>query len=169
MNVTLVEINIKPERVDEFLEVFRANHEGAMQEPGNLRFDVLQDPSVKTRFFIYEAYKDEEAVLAHKKTPHYLACVDKLEEMMSEPRKNAVCRPVTGVGISVRIFPLRQERVITLLPPDPQGRQRFTRRFQHLLTLLNGERQRRFNTDGFELLSVPATSTRWRNISLAKL
>lgn len=36
MNVTLVEINIKPERVDEFLEVFRANHEGALQEPGNL-------------------------------------------------------------------------------------------------------------------------------------
>jgi Uncharacterized conserved protein len=50
MNVTLVEINIKPERVDEFLEVFRANHEGALQEPGNLRFDVLQDPEVKTRF-----------------------------------------------------------------------------------------------------------------------
>ncbi|MDY1699594.1 antibiotic biosynthesis monooxygenase [Klebsiella pneumoniae] len=66
MNVTLVEINIKPERVDEFLEVFRANHEGALQEPGNLRFDVLQDPEVKTRFFIYEAYKDDEAVLAHK-------------------------------------------------------------------------------------------------------
>ena len=31
--------------------------------------------------------KDEEAVLAHKKTPHYLACVDKLEDLMSEPRK----------------------------------------------------------------------------------
>ena len=86
MNVTLVEINIKPERVDEFLEVFRANHEGALREPGNLRFDVLQDPEVKTRFFIYEAYKDDEAVLAHKKTPHYLACVEKLEEMMSQPR-----------------------------------------------------------------------------------
>ena len=50
MNVTLVEINIKPERVDEFLEVFRANHEGALREPSNLRFDVLQDPEVKTRF-----------------------------------------------------------------------------------------------------------------------
>ena len=33
MNVTLVEINIKPERVDEFLEAFRANHEGAIKEP----------------------------------------------------------------------------------------------------------------------------------------
>ncbi|HAT1609809.1 TPA: (4S)-4-hydroxy-5-phosphonooxypentane-2,3-dione isomerase [Raoultella planticola] len=87
MNVTLVEINIRPERVAEFLDVFRANHEGALKEPGNLRFDVLQDPEVKTRFFIYEAYRDDEAVLAHKTTPHYLACVEKLDEMMSEPRK----------------------------------------------------------------------------------
>ncbi|MEL4012927.1 (4S)-4-hydroxy-5-phosphonooxypentane-2,3-dione isomerase [Dryocola clanedunensis] len=87
MNVTLVEINIKPERVDEFLEVFRANHEGSIKEPGNLRFDVLQDPEVATRFFIYEAYQNDEAVLAHKKTPHYLDCVEKLDDMMSEPRK----------------------------------------------------------------------------------
>lgn len=87
MNVTLVEINIKPDKIDEFLEVFRANHEGAVKEPGNLRFDVLQDPKVKTRFFIYEAYKDEAAVLAHKEMPHYLACVAKLEDLMSEPRK----------------------------------------------------------------------------------
>lgn len=45
MNVTLVEINIKPERVDEFLEVFRANHEGAIQEPGNtLIFSLSESP-----------------------------------------------------------------------------------------------------------------------------
>ena len=50
MNVTLVEINLKPERVDEFLEVFRANHEGALREPGNLRLDVLQDPEGKPAF-----------------------------------------------------------------------------------------------------------------------
>ena len=87
MNVTLVEINIKPERVDEFMDVFRANHEGSIKEPGNLRFDVLQDPANPTRFFIYEAYQNDEAVLAHKQTPHYLACVEKLDGMMSEPRK----------------------------------------------------------------------------------
>lgn len=87
MNVTLVEINIKPERVNDFLEVFRANHEGSIKEPGNLRFDVLQDAEVATRFYIYEAYHDDDAVLAHKQTPHYLACVEKLDEMMSQPRK----------------------------------------------------------------------------------
>lgn len=66
-----------------FAPTTRARAAGA----SNLRFDVLQDPEVKTRFFIYEAYKDDEAVLAHKKTPHYLACVEKLEEMMSQPRQ----------------------------------------------------------------------------------
>ncbi|MCX2643871.1 antibiotic biosynthesis monooxygenase, partial [Klebsiella pneumoniae] len=60
MTVTLVGVNIKAERGDEFLGVFRANHEGALQEPGNLGFDVLQDPEVKTRVFIYEADKDDE-------------------------------------------------------------------------------------------------------------
>ena len=48
---------------------------------------MLQDPEVKTRFFIFEAYIDDEAVLAHKKTPHYLACVEKLEALMSKPRQ----------------------------------------------------------------------------------
>lgn len=87
MEVTLVEINIKADKVDEFLTVFHANHLGAIKEPGNLRFDVLQDSNIPTKFFIYEAYEDEAAVAAHKKTPHYLACVEALETLMSEGRK----------------------------------------------------------------------------------
>lgn len=72
MHVTLVEINVKEDKVEQFVEVFRANHQGSLLEPGNLRFDVLQDESIPTRFYIYEAYVDEAAVAAHKKTPHYL-------------------------------------------------------------------------------------------------
>lgn len=45
MHVTLVEINVHEDKVDEFIEVFRQNHLGSVQEEGNLRFDVLQDPS----------------------------------------------------------------------------------------------------------------------------
>ncbi|SRR5471030_2380689 len=87
MEVTLVEINVKADKVDAFLTVFRDNHLGAIKEPGNLRFDVLQDSTIATRFFIYEAYTDEAAVAAHKKTPHYLKCVEALEGIMSGPRK----------------------------------------------------------------------------------
>ena len=87
MNVTLVEINVKADKVDEFIAVFRENHLGSVKEPGNLRFDVLQDPDIQTRFYIYEAYADDAAVAAHKKTPHYLQCVEKLEALMTGPRK----------------------------------------------------------------------------------
>lgn len=87
MEVTMVEINVKADKVDEFLSVFKLNHLGALQEPGNLRFDVLQDENIATRFYIYEAYRDIAAVNLHKKTPHYLACVDALESLMTEPRK----------------------------------------------------------------------------------
>lgn len=50
MHVTLVEINVKQDKIDEFIDVFRANHLGAIEEPGNLRFDVLQDEHIPTRF-----------------------------------------------------------------------------------------------------------------------
>ncbi|WP_058914266.1 (4S)-4-hydroxy-5-phosphonooxypentane-2,3-dione isomerase [Entomohabitans teleogrylli] len=87
MHVTLVEINVHDHKVEEFIDVFRHNHLGSIQEEGNLRFDVLQDPQIPTRFYIYEAYRDEQAVAAHKTTPHYLACVTALESLMSCPRK----------------------------------------------------------------------------------
>ncbi|HFG8895287.1 TPA: (4S)-4-hydroxy-5-phosphonooxypentane-2,3-dione isomerase [Yersinia enterocolitica] len=87
MHVTLVEINVKEDQVEQFVEVFRANHQRSILEPGNLRFDVLQDESIPTRFYIYEAYVDEAAVAAHKKTPHYLRCVEELEGLMTGPRK----------------------------------------------------------------------------------
>lgn len=94
MDVTLVEINVKADKIDEFLTVFRANHLGAIKEPGNLRFDVLQDEHEPTRFYIYEAYTDADAVAAHKKTPHYLECVEALEGIMTGARKKTVFKGV---------------------------------------------------------------------------
>ncbi|EYU15257.1 autoinducer-2 (AI-2) modifying protein LsrG [Photorhabdus luminescens] len=87
MHVTLVEINVKQDKLDEFIEVFRLNHLGSIKEAGNLRFDVLRDENIPTRFYIYEAYVDEKAANIHKQTPHYLKCVEQLESLMSEPRK----------------------------------------------------------------------------------
>ena len=90
MHVTLVEINVHEDKIEQFLDVFRQNHLGSVQEEGNLRFYVLQDPDTPTRFYIYEAYVDERAVALHKTTPHYKACVEQLEPLMSGPRKKTV-------------------------------------------------------------------------------
>ncbi|KNC11263.1 autoinducer 2-degrading protein LsrG [Klebsiella sp. RIT-PI-d] len=90
MHVTLVEINVHDDKIEQFVEVFRQNHVGSVQEAGNLRFDVLQDPDTPTRFYIYEAYVDEQAVALHKTTPHYKTCVEQLEPLMRGPRKKTV-------------------------------------------------------------------------------
>lgn len=87
MHTTLVHIRIKPEYLDAFIEACRLNHEASIQESGNLRFDLLQDPDNPTRFIFYEAYRSEEEAAAHKQTAHYAAWRDAVAEMMAEPRR----------------------------------------------------------------------------------
>jgi autoinducer 2-degrading protein len=87
MYVTVVYVHVKPEHVADFIESMRANHEGSVREPGNLRFDLLQSADDPARFVIYEAYRDEAGAKAHKETPHYLAWRTKAEGWMAEPRQ----------------------------------------------------------------------------------
>ena len=87
MHVTLVHVRIKPDRVDDFIRAIGENHAGSVQEPGNRRFDVLQDPKDPTRFLLYEAYDTAEQAAAHKETAHYLAWREAAEDMMAEPRQ----------------------------------------------------------------------------------
>jgi autoinducer 2-degrading protein len=87
MHVTLVHVHVKPGSVEAFIEARRNNHENSVREPGNLRFDVLQDPQDPARFILYEAYADADAAKAHKDTAHYLAWRETVAEMMVEPRQ----------------------------------------------------------------------------------
>jgi autoinducer 2-degrading protein len=86
MYVTLVHVHVLPDRVHDFITATRANHLGSVREPGNVRFDVLQDRDDPTRFVLYEAYADSTSAGAHKATPHYLAWRDAVGPMMAEPR-----------------------------------------------------------------------------------
>ncbi|MDX9903573.1 MAG: antibiotic biosynthesis monooxygenase [Bacteroidales bacterium] len=86
MIVTCVHVNVKPENVQDFIEAMRENHRGSIQEPGNMRFDVLQQADDPCRFMIYEAFETEEAVKEHKKTPHYLKWRDAVTEFMAGDR-----------------------------------------------------------------------------------
>jgi len=94
MHVTLVHVHVKPEFIDAFIAATRANHEASVQEPGNRRFDVLQDPVDPARFILYEAYTSEEDAAAHKQTAHYATWRDAVAEMMAEPRRGV---PMNGL------------------------------------------------------------------------
>ena len=87
MHVTLVHVHVKPDQVEAFIAATRDNHLGAIREPGNLRFDVIQQADDPTRFVLYEAYADAAAAAAHKQTAHYLTWRDTVAAWMASPRQ----------------------------------------------------------------------------------
>lgn len=94
MFVQFVHIRIKPGRIDDFLRVFRGNYEGTRAEPGNYRFDVLQDAKDDHHFVIYEAFESEAAVDQHRKTAHYHDTVAGLADLMEGGRDKDFFRMV---------------------------------------------------------------------------
>ena len=86
MIVTCVHVHVKPEAVNDFIEASVLNHRGSVREPGNLRFDFVQQADDPCRFMLYEAFESEEAVAAHKATKHYLKWRDSVKDMMAEQR-----------------------------------------------------------------------------------
>ena len=87
MTATLVYVQVKPEHVKAFIDATRENHENSVKENGNLRFDILQDASDPGKFVLYEAYENDQAVVAHKETDHYLKWRDTVASWMAKPRE----------------------------------------------------------------------------------
>jgi autoinducer 2-degrading protein len=94
MHVTLVHVYVNTDDIDAFIEASRLNHESSVREPGNRRFDVLQDPQEPTHFILYEAYATEADARAHKETAHYLAWRETVANMMARPREGV---PMDGL------------------------------------------------------------------------
>ncbi len=87
MIVTFVHVWVKREYIQDFIRASSENHRQSVLEPGNLRFDLLQDASDPGKFVLYEAYESEEAAAAHKNTPHYLEWRETVAGWMDKPRE----------------------------------------------------------------------------------
>ena len=87
MIVTFVHVWVKPQYIDAFIKASTENHQHAIKEPGNLRFDLVQDANDSSKFVLYEAYESDAAAAAHKETSHYHKWKDTVAEMMEQPRK----------------------------------------------------------------------------------
>lgn len=87
MNLTCVHVSVKPDRIEEFIEATKKNHEGTRKEPGNLRFDVIQLREDPSQFILYEAFVSDEAVEHHRTTAHYLAWREAVADWMAQPRQ----------------------------------------------------------------------------------
>ena len=95
MHITLVHVSVAAEYINEFIAASLINHKASIREPGNRRFDVLQNATEPTKFVLYEAYDNEADAKAHKDTDHYATWRETVAHMMAEPR-----RGVAYVGLA---------------------------------------------------------------------
>ena len=78
-----VKVRIKPDQRKKFLDAIEVDALGSERdEPGCLRFNVLQDEKDPNVYYFFELYKDQAALEAHRTMPHYAtwrAAADTLE------------------------------------------------------------------------------------------
>jgi len=86
-SVTLVHVQVVPGQEEAFVSQTLENQRLSRQEPGCLRFDVLQDPEDATRFILYEVFESQDGAKAHKETDHYLKWREAVATMMAQPRR----------------------------------------------------------------------------------
>lgn len=86
MVILYVTVQVKPEQLTEFLELIRYDAEHSEKdEPGCLRFDVIQDREDPNRFYYYEVYRNEAALEAHRQTPHFKHYAEKSRSLLAAP------------------------------------------------------------------------------------
>ena len=93
MQALFVTIQIKPEFRDAFMVEMLDDARGSVEnEPGCLRFDVVQDLEDPNRIHLYEVYRDQAAIEAHRRAPHYIKWRDTVKDWRAaEPvRKQCV-------------------------------------------------------------------------------
>ena len=91
----IVTINIKPEHKDAFMASLEGDGRGSNNdEPGCLQFDVLQDTEDANRIFLYEIYRDDAALEAHRAAPHFLKWLEEVKDWFASEITRHIATPV---------------------------------------------------------------------------
>ncbi|MBN1257306.1 MAG: antibiotic biosynthesis monooxygenase [Planctomycetes bacterium] len=94
MYIVCVHIQVKEGERGGFIAATLENARNTRTEPGNLRFDVLQKNEDPDSFMLYEVYRDEEAMAAHKATEHYACWRDRVAPWMAAERVGVKYTPL---------------------------------------------------------------------------
>ena len=89
-----VKARVRPEGRQRFLEAIEVDALGSERdEPGCLRFNVMQDAQDEQVYYFFEVYEDEAAMEAHRAAPHYAvwrAAADTLDGPIEVTRSTTV-------------------------------------------------------------------------------
>ena len=103
MVVMIVEVTLKDGMEREFLELITDDAlRSEADEPGCLRFDVLQDAADPAKYYFYEVYADEVARQAHMETPHLKRIDVRMGDLFAAATVHMAKNVVPGDGAFAR-------------------------------------------------------------------
>lgn len=89
-----VKVRVKAEERDRFLKAIEVDALGSERdEPGCMRFNVLQDEQDANVYYFFEVYRDQAALEAHRAAPHY-AVWRAAADTLDGPPEATRCRSV---------------------------------------------------------------------------
>ncbi len=85
MYIIIAPIQIREGHKEQFMQAIIEDAKGSVNdEPGCLRFDVIQDAGDENRIWLYEVYQDEAAFQAHTQAPHFIKFRDATADIRVE-------------------------------------------------------------------------------------
>ena len=103
MVVMIVEVTVRAGMEREFLELITNDAlRSEADEPGCLRFDVLQDAEHPRKYYFYEVYLDEAAHAAHMQTPHLKRIDARMADLFDDASVHITRNVLPGDGAFAR-------------------------------------------------------------------
>lgn len=95
LSALVVKIQIKAEFRDQFIKEMLADAIGSEKiEPGCMMFNIVNDASDPNILYLFEVYKDANAVEAHKKMPHFVKWLEKTKNWLAAPLEITPCNTI---------------------------------------------------------------------------
>jgi (4S)-4-hydroxy-5-phosphonooxypentane-2,3-dione isomerase len=83
MIVIIVNIEVKPEFREDFINESQFVQLKSLEEPGCKGYDILNNNSDKNKFTFIETFESEDAINTHKSTTHFLQWRINVYKMMA--------------------------------------------------------------------------------------
>ncbi|MDA8217942.1 MAG: putative quinol monooxygenase [Dehalococcoidales bacterium] len=86
MYVVIAEAKVQQEHREEFVAALKEDARGSLaDEPGVLRFEIIQDEADANRLYLVEVYRDKAAHSAHVQGKHFLRWRETVKDWYVEP------------------------------------------------------------------------------------
>jgi len=95
LSALVVKIQMKAEFRERFLKEMLADAIGSEKnEPGCLMFNIVNDKADPNILYLFEVYKDDKAVEAHKKMPHFVKWLETTKDWLAAPLEITPCSTI---------------------------------------------------------------------------